>query len=214
MAKTLKQKDINLLASLEKGAISSTEAKRRKQILIILLGIIIIIAIFAGIFFFNVITLNNQKDKSLAYVEDPQVMITYESAKQQQEASLAMQERADWIESLLSTLDGYPDISASEFAQVFGYAGGRIEIEGIQYDSSTGVLNFTALSDSATGVPIFVAQLRMSGIFSDVTYEGYTNAQEQISNGTTVDLDGNVVENTTILNKFAFNVSCQLKAGE
>lgn len=213
MAKILKQKDINLLAALEKGGSSSAEAMKRKKILIILLGIVIIIAVLAGLFFFRVMSLNNQKEDYLTYKEDPQTVVAYEDAKQKQNAATSMQEQANWIESLLTTLDSYPDMSASEFSQVFGYAGGRIEVAGIEYERNTGVLTFTAQSDSATGVPIFVAQLRMSGIFDDVTYEGYTNAQESISNGTTVDESGNIVENTTTINKYAFNVSCQVKAG-
>lgn len=214
MAKTLKQKDINLLYALEKGGVSSAEEKRRKKILIILLAIVLIIAVLAGLFFIRVMTLNNQKEESLAYIDDPQTVVAYEDAKEKQDQATAMQERATWIESLLSTLDGYPDISAQEFAQIYGYAGGRIDISGVEYNSTTGVLTFTADSDSATGVPIFVAQLRMSGIFTDVAYEGYTNAKETISDGTSVDSSGNVVENTTTLNKYAFSVSCQLKAGE
>lgn len=214
MAKTLKQKDINLLAALEKGGVSSAEAAKKKKILIILLAVVVVIALAAGLFFFRVMGLNNQKEEALTYMEDPQTVVAYEDAKQKQDASNAMRERADWIESLLTTLDGYPDISASEFSQIYGYAGGRIEINSMEYDKDTGVLIFTADSDSATGVPIFVAQLRMSGIFEDVAYEGYTNAPESISDGTTVDENGNVVENTTTIDKYAFTVSCQLKAGK
>ncbi len=214
MAKIIKQKDINLLLVLEKGGTSSADAQRRKKILIILAAIILIIAVTAGLYFIKIMSLNNQKETYLSYIDDPVVISAYSDANSKKEAATKAQEREDWLQSLLTNIGSYPELNSKKLSQIYGYAGSRIEIDGVNYDTSTGTLFFNAKSDSATGVPIFVAQLRMSGIFDDVTYEGYTNAPEQEVTGTTVNPDGTVTDNTITHDKYAFNVNCLVKAGE
>ena len=214
MAKTVKQKDINLLLALEKGGTSSAEAQRRRKIIIFLAAIVLIVAILAGWFFLEYMKLNNQKVEALSYIEDPIVLSSYADASQLQDEATAAEERANWLQALLTAIDGYPLMNADKFSQVYGYAGGRIDIVGIEYDNPTGVLTFDASSDSATGVPIFVAQLRMSGIFEDVTYEGYKNSTDSFITGTTVNPDGTIVDDVTTREKYVFIVSCLVKAGE
>lgn len=214
MAKILKQKDINLLLVLEKGGSSSAEAQKRKKILLILAIIILVVAAVAGFYFFKIMGLNNQKEEALSYVQDPAVQSAYSEANAQKEKLTAVEERAEKLQSLLTTIDGYPKMNSKKFSQIYGYAGGRIEISAIQYDSSNGTLFFEAKSGSATGVPIFVAQLRMSGIFEDVTYEGYTNTPIEEVTGTTVNPDGSVTDNITTQDQYTFNVNCLVKAGE
>lgn len=214
MAKILKQKDINLLVALEKGGTSSAEAMKRRKILIILLAVVVLIGAAAGVYFIQIMNINNHIEEAKIYIDDPMTVAAYNEAKQKKDASDQMKKQADWIQGLIFTLNSYPDISSKEFSQIYGYAGSRVEITGAEYDGSIGVITFTAKSNSATGVPIFVAQLRMSGIFTDVAYEGYTNNEETTSLGTTISPDGSIVENTETTNKYAFNVSCQLRAGE
>lgn len=210
----LKQKDINLLLALEKGGTSSAEAMRRKKILIILAAIILVIAVVAGLYFIKIMSLNNEKEEALLYIEDPVVISAYADANDKKQAASTATERENWLQSLLTTIDGYPKMNSKKFSQIYGYTGSRIEILGIEYDTPTGTLTFEASSDSATGVPIFVAQLRMSGLFDDVTYEGYTNTPEQEVTGTTVNPDGTVTDNVVTHEKYTFNVNCLVKAGE
>ena len=214
MAKTLKQKDINLLLALEKGGTSSAEATRRRRTLIALVMIVLIIAVVGGLFFLQLMTLQNQKEDSQMYLEDPTMIAAYTEASEQETKALDEEERANWLQALLTTIDGYPKMDSDSFSQVYGYAGSRVEISAVEYDNPTGVLTFEANSDSATGVPIFVAQLRMSGIFEDVTYEGYMNAKDENITGTTVNPDGTVVDNVTVKEKYSFIVNCLVKAGE
>lgn len=214
MAKVLKQKDINLLLALEKGGTSSAEAKQKKKILIIIGAIILVIAVLAGLYFFKIMDLNNQKEEALSYVNDPAVISAYSEANKQKEILKAAEERAQWLSSLLETIDGYPQMNSKKFSQVYGYAGSRISINSLEYDNPTGTLTFEAQSNSATGVPIFVAQLRVSGIFDDVTYEGYTNATTEEVTGTTVNPDGTVTDSVLTKQHYAFRVNCLVKAGE
>lgn len=214
MAKILKQKDINLLLALEKGGSSSAEAQKKKKILIILGAVILIIAVLAGLYFIKIMDLNNQKETSLSYINDPAVISAYDEASKKKAELTAAEEREQWLQSLLTTIDSYPQMNSKKFSQIYGYAGSRIQISAIEYDNSTGTLHFEAVSNSATGVPIFVAQLRVSGIFDNVTYEGYTNRTTQEVTGTTVNPDGTIVENTLTHNQYAFNVNCLVKAGE
>ena len=85
-----------------------------------------------------------------------------------------MKAQAEELSSVLMNLSSYPDMAAGDFHLIYEYAGDRVDISGVNYTRPAGVLAFNAECPTVTGVPIFVAQLRMSGVFADVRYEGYT----------------------------------------
>jgi len=146
--------------------------------------------------------------------------------------------QATELEQVLLNLSSYPDMYGGDFHLIYEYAGNRIDVSGVNYTRTSGVLAFEAECDAVTAVPIFVAQLRMSGIFEDVKYEGYTEKiTTTTSTGATVrewiptlgadgkpmlDANGNEMgywqettpTTTTTTKSFVFAVTALIKAPE
>ena len=214
MAKTIRQKDINLLAALEKASGSSAEAVKRRNMFVLLLGAVALIVIGALLYFFTVMGLNNEKETYLAYIDDPQIRAAYNDAREKSNVTSSMVNNAQWLQELITTIDGYPDMNTKKFSQVEDYAKKRVRIIGVEYDDTSGALTFKGETESATSVPIFVNQLRTSGLFDDVAYEGYTDHRQEQPMGTSLMPYGSIAQNNLVLKTYLFNVSCQLMAGD
>jgi len=184
MARSIQYKDINLIAAMDRR---HQRAKAQKATAIRLpILILILIALLLGVAYYYLYTntneLEEQKESLSLFLNDPRTQADYsESFKAQAEAQ-RMVTQAKELERVLLNLSSYPDMAGGDFHLIYEYAGNRIDISGVNYKRATGVLAFSAECDAVTGVPIFVAQLRMSGIFADIKYEGYT---EKITSTTT-----------------------------
>jgi len=184
MARAIPYKDINLLTAMDR---KKQKAKAEKATAIRLpILILILVALLLGVAYYYLYTntneLEEQKESINLYLDDPTTTADYnESFKAQAEAQ-RMVTQARELESVLLNLSSYPDMYGGDFHLIYEYAGDRIAISGVNYTRTTGVLAFNAECNAVTAVPIFVSQLRMSGIFADVKYEGYT---ERITSTTT-----------------------------
>jgi hypothetical protein len=149
-----------------------------------------------------------RRDIALAYVNDPDNQRMYEESLANQQAAQEAQAKADVFAGTVEGLDSYPDMRGKDYKKLFRIAGGKVDMSGISYDRMTGVLSFSAKCQSATRVPIFIAALRSSGIFSDVYYSGYAGGTYSVPGEPITTSDGAIIETQTTMTEYAFTVTC------
>jgi len=176
MARAVQYKDINLIAAMDRKQL---KAKAEKGTAIRMpIFVLILVALLLGYAYYylytNINDLEEQKVDISLYLNDPITLADYNESFRAQEDALRMVTQARELEQVLMNLSSYPDMYGGDFHLMYEYAGERIDISGVNYSRLTGVLAFNAECDAVTGVPIFVSQLRMSGVFADVKYEGYS----------------------------------------
>jgi len=184
MAKAIQYKDINLIAAMDRR---HQKAKAEKATAIRLpILVLVLVALLLGFAYYYLYTntndLDEQKESLNLFLNDPRTIADYNESFRAQAEAVRMITQADELEKVLLDLSSYPDMYGGDFHLIYEYAGDRIDISGVSYSRLSGVLSFDAECVTVTGVPIFVSQLRMSGIFADIKYEGYT---EKITTTTT-----------------------------
>jgi hypothetical protein len=210
MARTLKNKEINLLAALERGG-----ARRRlgKGAIIA----IVLAAALAGctvLFFVYQIgaigSLKNRQEAAQDYVSEHQG--EYDDALAMQQQAQQAQAKADAVTAAVEGIASYPDMTSTDYKNLYSIAGSKVTITNISYSRETGMLTFTGKTGSATRVPIFISALRQSGMFSGVSYDGWaggsytepgTPQQVQGPDGTT-----SVVDTQVSKSAYTFSVTC------
>jgi hypothetical protein len=212
MAKVRKNKELNLLTALDRGR------QRRKAGKGAVVAIALVVVVAAGVVFFylhmsgEIDGLEQRRDTALAYVQDTQSQYD-ESFTRQQEAQAA-QARTDALTAAAEAMNSYPDMTGADFKKLFKIAGDKVDMSGITYDRSTGMLTFAAKCRSATRIPIFIAALRLSGVFNDVNYDGYSAGTITVSGGSRTTEDGTVVETQDTVTEYSFNVTCVVNTDE
>ena len=176
MGMQLKQKDINLIEALDRrqrGFKEGGAGGLRRPIIVLAL---VVALLGAGYFKLDADTraLEKEKDAINLYLNDPATVEGYEESLKRQGQAARMAEQRDELGRVLLNLSSYPEIYGGDLDLIYEYAGERVAVSDVSYDRETGVLSFSAECDTATGVPLFVSQLRGSAIFDDVRYEGYT----------------------------------------
>jgi hypothetical protein len=214
MAKTIKQRELNLLIALDKS--KAKKGMSGHQILTIVAAILVVIllASLAVLFSLKMAELSDRRDELALYLNDSATQTAYDKAQQAEQRAMAMQAQADALTQSMANLATYPNLAGGGLRQVFEIAGDNVELSNIAYDGSTGILTFAATCDSPTRVPVFMAQLRMCDIFSDVNYVGYAGDILTIPGTPTINEDGTVSSNNIVSKKFDFNVQCLVKAPE
>jgi len=176
MARPIQYKDINLIAAMDR---KQQKAKAEKTTAIRLpILVLILVALLFGVAYYYLYTntnaLEEKKETLNLYLDDPRVIAEYSDSFRAQEEAQRMIKQATELRQVLLNLSSYPDMYGGDFHLIYEYAGTRVAVTDVSYTRTTGVLSFNAECEAVTGVPIFVSQLRMSGIFDDVQYEGYT----------------------------------------
>ena len=176
MGRTLKYKDINLLTAQSRKLKVAKESKAVTVRLPILLLILVLLLLGFGYYKLYERTGKLEEEKALIKedLEDPTWIADYDESLRMGNESQIMVSQKDELEQVMLNLSSYPDIYGGDFHLIYEYAGDRVDVSGVSYNRQTGVLSFNAECDTVTGVPIFVTQLRMSAIFDDIKYEGYT----------------------------------------
>jgi len=184
MARAIQYKDINLIVAMDRRQ-KMAKAEKSTAIRLPIL-VLILVALLLGVAYYYLYTntneLEEQKETLNLYLNDPRTQADYNDSFRAQSEAQRMITQANELEQVLLYLSSYPDMYAGDFHLIYEYASDRIKITGVNYTRATGVLAFEAESVTVTGVPIFVSQLRMSGVPADVKYEGYT---EKITSTTT-----------------------------
>ncbi|MDR2163965.1 MAG: hypothetical protein LBO70_08575 [Clostridiales Family XIII bacterium] len=213
MAGVKKNKELNLLIALERGQ-RWKKGGRGAATFIIFVAVVAVAVVCFYMYMSNETSeLTERRDIALAYVNNPEVQAQYdESLARQQEAKTA-QARTEAIISAADAVDSYPDMSGSDMQNIFRIAGGKVNMSGITYDRTTGVFSFGARCQSATHVPIFIAALRASGVFSDVNYDGYAVGTYTAPGESHTTPDGAVIETQVTLTEYSFSVTCIVAVG-
>jgi hypothetical protein len=183
MGKALKYKDINLIVAQDRRHKIAREERivAVRQPLLILVLVLLLLGLGYYYLHSKTIVLEDERNRLLGAINDPIIIADYNESLKLQDAALRMVAQKDELERILLNLSSYPDMQGGHFHTIYEYASGRIDISNVRYDRESGVLSFNAVSETVTGVPIFVAQLRMSYIFEDIKYEGYTEQVQSFS---------------------------------
>ncbi|MDR1797175.1 MAG: hypothetical protein LBR44_06965 [Clostridiales Family XIII bacterium] len=169
----IKQKDINLLAALEKIEAKEAKAKRASPVPAAVLAAVVC---GLGVFWFyqgaEVSGLKVEQARAEAFLAENEGQV--QATNQALSDAENMRAQAEAMKTITSAVESYPDLSSDQLRRVFEVASGRATLENISYDRSTGELSFGARTSTASGVSLFVAQLRQTGMFAEVTYDGYS----------------------------------------
>jgi hypothetical protein len=213
MAKTVKTKDINLLIAMDRGIKQNSGggAQRFLPLIVVVVAVVLIVGAMTLLYLQNS-NLKNHIEEIDLYLNDPVTVRAYSDSNYALTKAQAMDKKTLEVETALYIISSYPELSREVITQLFSLAGSKANIESsIAYDTSTGLLTFVANSNTATGVPIFISQLRASGLFEDVTYQGYqetttSSPGKSTTNPATGETTTTVVTNTA----YRFSVSCLL----
>jgi len=175
MFKKVQYKDINLIAAMDS---KQQKAKAEKTTAIRLpILVLVLVALLLGTAYYYLYTntneLQEQKETVNLYLNDPRTQADYRESFRMEEEAQRMVTQANELETVLLNLSSFPNMYGGDFHLIYEYAGDRVDISEVKYNRMTGVLSFNAECVTVTGVPVFVSQLRMSGVFTDVKYEGY-----------------------------------------
>ncbi|MDR1271631.1 MAG: hypothetical protein LBK04_01355 [Clostridiales Family XIII bacterium] len=210
MAKTVKVRDINLLLAMDRGVKKSKGSGAKFLPLLMIVAAVVAIAAAMVFFYMQNSDLKSQIEEINLYLND-------ETTKSAAADSIAAQTMAGLMSSLnqslektVSDLSSYPQISGEQIDRIYTFAGNRVQIDdNFSFDNSTGRLDLSVTSDTAAGVPIFVSQLRASGMFEEVTYQGYQETSTSSEGPQRTDpVTGESVSTTVTTSAYHFTVSC------
>ena len=116
-------------------------------------------------------------------------LVPYQQSLQDQYAADAYHSLTDYANGITNLLGSYPDLTSSLLNRIdaAGSSSG-ITVEFVSYDSSTGILQFNAISDTVIDIPAYVRALQDSGVFSSVEYTGYQSTNTRQNNGYALNL--------------------------
>ena len=211
MAKTIKQKDINLISAMYQ--VKKAPSKLAGKGLLILVIVLILALIGAALAFLLIqqSRLTAEKAELEYYINDPQTQAQQEEAIRAQQEATDMESQSYDLENVLLNISSLPYLNSKDIKTIYGYAENRVTIENMNFSRDTGVLSFTATGDTPTVIPIFIAQLRMSTLFADVQYQGYSGGAQTSGGFSTDPITGEYSEPTTS-ESFSFSVTCLLNA--
>jgi hypothetical protein len=174
----MKNRDINLLLALDHQKVNARKGKGISIVVPILVIVLVAVAMGAGYSYFynNTSEIRAQKEAIELYLSDPATTAAYNESLSAQSESARMAAEMSALRDVILNITSYPNLTGGDLDQVREIAGSRIKLAPMTYDKTSGVLSFNATSDTVTGVPLFVAQMRISGIFSDVQYQGYSES--------------------------------------
>ncbi|MDR0853376.1 MAG: hypothetical protein LBN34_03310 [Clostridiales Family XIII bacterium] len=178
MAVSAKQKDLNLILAMDRNASGPKASSTQRLAIIIIVAICLILGGISVFAYLQIASLKNEKADLKEYVEDPSVVAAYDEANGLEQKATKMQAQSESLKAALLNISSYPDMTEEAYETLYSIAGERISLSGLSYERTTGILSFGAQSDTVTGVPIFATQLRLSGLFDDVYYQGYSKAGE------------------------------------
>jgi hypothetical protein len=213
MAGTIKNRELNLLLALER---SRPKKKASKTAIAFILFAALICAGIVLFFMYSISqtdAINARIDTALSYVSDPAIKAQHdESLANQAEAALLTQESGSLLNAA-NAINSYPDMTEADFKKLFAIADKKVQLSGISYERQTGVLSFSAKCASATQVPVFISGLRDSGMFSNVSYEGYAGGTYTVTGKSKKNSDGEGVATQKTATEYTFNVSGVVKTG-
>jgi len=212
MAKTVKQKEINFLTVLA-GRRVRRRINPRSFIMpgVLLLIVVVGVGIFGFIYSLTA-QVDAESNEIRAYLNSQDTARKIAEAENLESLAQYMNALAQQVAAPMESIATYPDLTSADYARIIGSAGANIELSTMSFDRTTGVLTFTATSDYVLSIPTFISQLRHSGIFSAVSYSGYSSnvsASGQLAQSTNRYDYG--YESYYFSATYAFRVECVVK---
>ena len=117
-------------------------------------------------------TLNSQRQDIVNWCTDN----TEAFLASTRDAEEAAQFRAltNYANGMTTLLDSYPDVTSNLLHRVEAAGGSAITIQYTSYNAATGELQFNANSSQVIDIPAYIRALQSCGVFSTVSYSGYT----------------------------------------
>jgi hypothetical protein len=204
MARALKQKDINLLTLLtrprERGRLRLAEALTA----LALVGIIVAACVATISHQYEMSRLARQTEGVEASLRSTLTISQLKAADESQRLKDSTASAAEAVASI-DNLATYPDLDWPRLAAVFELSGQYITISDVSYDHFTGLLRFKAASSYVAQIPRYVRDLRASGLFSDLSYDGYDGTRSLAHQTQKTTKDGTVVIETWYEDQYVFN---------
>ena len=209
MAKSIKRKDINLISAMYQVKKAPSPLKGKGLLILVIVLILVLIGGALALLMMQQSRLTAEKAELELYINDPQTQEKYAEANDAQAAAGAMMADANSLETILLNISSLPYLNSKDIRTIYDYAENRVDIQGMNFVRETGILSFTATGETPTVIPIFIAQLRMSSLFLDVQYQGYSGGTQSSGGFSTDPITGEITEPTTT-ESFTFAVTCLL----
>ncbi|MDR0875333.1 MAG: hypothetical protein LBN12_03890 [Clostridiales Family XIII bacterium] len=175
MASSAKTRDINLLLAMDRQKSSAQKGKGVGIVIPIVVIVLVAVGMGAGYSYFysNTSEVKAMKKTIELYLDDPATQAAYNESLTAKSESERMTAEMSALRDVILNISSYPDLQGGDIEQILETAGSNVRLEPMSYDKATGVLLFGATGKKVTDVPLFIAQLRITGIFADVQYTGY-----------------------------------------
>lgn len=176
MSKVLKKKNIDFYAAYYRKPPADKETVKKRIIYGIPGGVAAVMLIAGGVIYGQIIYNNVKVNEVVEYLNQPDIQTSYEAAKAVVTDKESFQGELDYFTGVEDNLGTYPVLTSDDITRVYASASGGTSIQGIGYDSETGVLTVNAEAPQYKYAAQTVSTLRGLGIFSDVEYSGYESA--------------------------------------
>lgn len=174
MKKSNKVHEIDFISSYNrKNGKNKNRFAFLKEYRLLLITSVIMIVLSGGSFIYKLVqehSVNSLNEQ----IEDPDFVAKYNEVLQLEEKSNALLTRNNELDDLIKALATYPKASRSVDDKLTSLATSSTTVEITAYNSSTGVLSFTATSQDNMQINGFIQNLSDSNLFSNVTYSGYS----------------------------------------
>ena len=172
---TMKRKQNNFYLRWQQAAKSGRTAGQKKWLRTLAPGLGLVAVCLLG---WGVLTIQNlltmqQFNDVYAWCQDNSE--AYLAALSDQQKAEEFRALTNYTTDLNSMLDSYPEVTNALLARIEAAGSSSISIEFTSYDASSGVLNFNAHSSEVIDIPTYIRSLQNCGVFSSVTYTGYSS---------------------------------------
>lgn len=210
MAKTIKQRDLNLLLALDRSRVKPV--RRRKHFLAIsVLALILLLFAAGGAFYFlRIGEMIDEREALRGYINDPGHQSDLDAANALSSESAASKDKADALTQFFANENSYPDLSGEQLMQALALTDNQINITHVDYDRRNGVLTLTGVSSTTTRISLYAAGLHNSGIFSEINYEGYSGGTYTKTGDPKLNPDGTITIPQYTFTEYRFSLNCRL----
>jgi Tfp pilus assembly protein PilN len=210
MAKTIKQRDLNLLLALDKSRAKPARHRRYFLVIAVLALVLLILAAGGAFYLLRIGEMVDERETLSNYINDPARQSDLAAANALSNESAAIKNRVDALTQFLGNESSYPDLSGEQLMQALALTDAQINITHVDYDKRSGVLILTGVSSTTTRISLYATGLHNSGIFSEISYEGYSGGTYTKTGDPQLNPDGTITIPQYIFTEYRFSLSCRL----
>lgn len=177
-------KQNNFYLRWQKAAGAAKTESRSNDLRAVVPGIAVVAVCMAGwgVMVLHTSMLKSRRQNILNWCADNSA--TYLSSTLDAEEAAEFRSLTDYATGMTNLLNSYPDVTSTLLHRIEAAGGASISIQFTSYNASTGELLFNANSSQVIDIPTYIRSLQNCGVFSTVSYTGYTADD----NGYSIDL--------------------------